>query len=92
MPQPIVSGIALGLLFVTVLVGFRIHHQGYGTGPDGIYEMLVGIGVGLSGCLVSFILGFVSLSRREMAPFLGWLAICLPVLIIVLSMTGTIKL
>jgi hypothetical protein len=89
-PWPTVATIGLTAFAIIITFGFTVHHKGYGTGPSGIVEMLQGIGIGLIGCLISFICGIISFARVERFLVLGFLAVSFPIVLIVLSVAKVI--
>jgi len=90
--SPGASIFGLIALLLSVGLGLFVHRQGYGTGPDGIFNMLLGIGIGLVGCFVSLIFEIISLSRSESPAVLGVIALMSPIVLFFLCVSQVIRL
>ena len=80
------------ILAFSVMLGASIYSQGYGTGGGGVFDMIIGIGIGLIGCIVSLIFGVISISKPNHSKIPSILAIFVPIILVMLCFTGVIRL
>ena len=78
------------ILFIAGAVA--IYEKGHGTGPSGAIQMIQGMAVGHVGCLISITAGVFSLVRHEFPIVLGLFDIIAPAVLILLIVTGLVRL
>lgn len=89
LPTAALSGIFL--LILGIVFGYFVYRPGYGSGPEGVIDMFLGIGIAFAGCLASFVLGIVSLAIKEQSIAIGVVAVTTPILMIILGTTGVLS-
>ena len=89
---PVLAPLGLFLLTLSVIIGYLIYKPGYGSGPQGITEMTLGISISFAGCIASLICGTILLFIKERPLGIGLFTVVPPVFLVILCISGVIRL